>query len=168
MKGWGRIKNIVSVIGLFMLGIAVLSKCAGSCDNSDYVDYQDNRQPDKDNTTDIEPKTIVTNRNKFSVTATAESLNSYYHDNEVIADNTCKGERIYLTGRIKSIQKDFLDQCYITLETGELFQSMTCYISCNAALYVKKGEKVELIGTCRGMVMGMVSLEDCDIIKSYR
>jgi hypothetical protein len=97
-------------------------------------------------------------------------LYSDYHANEVAADQAYKGKWIMTTGRVKSIEKDFLDNIivyiYVPVDVYGL-DTVNAYVnaeqqSAAAALQIGQTISVECVGGT--MVIGAPVLEQCTIL----
>lgn len=94
---------------------------------------------------------------------TAISINEYYQQNEVKADKDLKGKRIRVAGTISGISKNAFGEVYITLSTGNMFQAMLCHdLDEKVASCLHKGQEIVIEGTCTGLFMQSVGLEDCE------
>lgn len=96
---------------------------------------------------------------------TASDLAQEYKDNEVSADEKFKGKKVAVSGTIASIGKDVLDNPYISF-TGEFLQNVTCYFSDENNKIISqlsKGQKITIIGECRGLTLTNVIIQDCKI-----
>lgn len=94
---------------------------------------------------------------------TAPDLYQAYDANEVSADEQYKGKKIAVTGIIGSIGKDVLDNPYVSLEVGYL-KSVNCYFSDENNEIISqlgKGEKVTIIGKCKGFTLRNVVIQNC-------
>ncbi len=94
----------------------------------------------------------------------AVQINKYYHDNEVLADQKFKGQRIKVTGVVTSIAKNAFDDIYVTLSSGEFLQEVHfTNLPESVAAALKKGENVTIEGECQGLFMGSVSFDKCEM-----
>lgn len=87
-----------------------------------------------------------------------------YHANEVAADGVYKGRVLQVSGVVHAITKDFTGGIVVELEARNPYLSTHARLddgqeSSAAALH--KGEKVVLICTGSGMVVGFPSLSAC-------
>jgi hypothetical protein len=92
---------------------------------------------------------------------------SLYKDNEVKADLQYKNKCIEVTGSVDLIKKDFLDNMYVTLGTGAIFEIpvIQCHLNKEqemTAANLTKGQKVTVKGRVDGLMMN-VQLKDCVI-----
>jgi len=102
---------------------------------------------------------------KVDIEITASELYSEYEANEVSADEQYKGKKIAVTGVVGIIGKDILDDPYISLNVDYL-QSVNCYFSDknNKVLsQLSKGQKVTIIGECKGFMLTNVMIQDCEL-----
>ena len=97
-------------------------------------------------------------------TTTAANLEACYQENEIHSDELFKGKLIKVTGRVESISKDFMNEPYILLSTGQYFQWIRCSLKdASQGSSLRKGQKVAVTGTCSGMVMQSVIMDHCTI-----
>lgn len=100
-------------------------------------------------------------------TVTASQLYAAYDANEVSADQNFKNKTFYVTGTVEEIKKDFMDDIYVTLKTGEYFSYVNCYLDDeDIAAKLSKGQQVTFKGTCKGMVMTLVTMKDCELVDN--
>lgn len=99
-----------------------------------------------------------------AIDVAAGELFDAYHENEVAADDRFKGKKLRVTGTIASIDKDFLDNVVVRLQTANQFQSVMATVreaEKSTAAKLKKGQKATVTCKGRGMVVGSPSLDDC-------
>jgi putative nucleic acid binding protein len=83
------------------------------------------------------------------------------------ADAAYKGKRVRITGGIvDDIKKDILDQPYVTIGTGLLFEipQVQCTLSGEqvaTAARLNKGDRVTVTGEVSGLLMN-VQMKDCE------
>ena len=98
------------------------------------------------------------------------NLTAIYHQNEVAADQRFKGKRLKIIGFVDEIRKDFLDTPIVELGVYDHpLMSTRCEFNKtdeDVLSRLQKGMRITIIGTCRGMVLGSVSLRHCTIIPS--
>lgn len=102
---------------------------------------------------------------KVDYELTAKSLYQSYKANEVSADESYKGKKIAVTGNIGSIGKDILDKPYVSLDV-EYLQGVNCYFdksSIKTISKLRKGEKITIIGVCKGLTITDVIMKDCEV-----
>lgn len=99
-----------------------------------------------------------------AIDVAATELFDAYHENEVAADERFKSKKLRVTGTVTSIDKDFLDNIVVRLQTANQFQSVMATVreaEKSAAAKLKKGQKLTVVCKGRGMVVGSPSLDDC-------
>jgi hypothetical protein len=85
-----------------------------------------------------------------------------YQQNEVSADNAYKGKKLHVTGTVREIRKDFMDDIIVELKAGNMFEGVHCYLDdAGFAARLSKGEQVTLQCECDGMVIGTVQMKNC-------
>lgn len=102
---------------------------------------------------------------KIDYEISASNIYSWYDENEVQADEKFKGKRIAITGIIKSIEKDFMDDPYIVFEVDFLKNVNCSFNKENIKLisHLQKGQKVIIIRTCNGFILKSVMIKDCEL-----
>ena len=94
----------------------------------------------------------------------SKTLYNAFSDNEIAADEKYKGKIIQVSGSIRDIGKDLMDDAYITLVGDEFFGDVQCFFPDKTDLVdVKKGQRVTVIGYCDGLFLNVL-LKNC-IIK---
>ncbi|MEC8598976.1 MAG: hypothetical protein VXY15_01350 [Bacteroidota bacterium] len=94
----------------------------------------------------------------------SKTLYNAFSNNEIAADEKYKGKIIQVTGSIRDIGKDLMDDAYITLIGGEFFGDVQCFFPNKSDLIdLKKGQRVKVIGYCDGLFLNVL-LKNC-IIK---
>jgi hypothetical protein len=94
-------------------------------------------------------------------TFTPDQLVNAYVTNRTLADKTYKNQKIYVEGKVESIEKDALDKTYILLKSKNGVHSVQAYLPTSAtASLLEKGQQVTLKGTCKGFVLANVVLTD--------
>ena len=134
-------KNIKSLLSIFLFIIIGF----GSLDEFENLDQS--------------PK--VTSDSNPSVTISASKLYKEYNENEIAADEKYKGKIIEVTGVIRDIGNDIMDNAYITLVGDEYFGDIQCYF--NEKLVVaklSKGKRITVIGSCSGLMIN-VQINNC-------
>lgn len=100
-------------------------------------------------------------------TVSAVELWRQYEANEVAADNYYKGRVFRVKGTVSSIDKDFMDNVVLHLESpNEFMQTMaTMKDSKNspntAAASLRRGQRVTLVCVVKGRIVGSPVLDDC-------
>lgn len=101
-----------------------------------------------------------------AIHVSAVKLWSDYHANEVAADNMYKGQPLIVTGMVKGINKDILDDAYLTLSTFNEFESVDAHLQSSElakAARMSIYQPVTVACTGGGMVIGSPVLRDCII-----
>lgn len=101
-----------------------------------------------------------------TIEISADDLYSAYKENEVAADQKYKNKMLEISGTVNSIGKDITDTIYITLETGELLNSVQCYFKnseADAVASLSKGQEITVIGKCTGLTLTNVMIKESKI-----
>ena len=69
----------------------------------------------------------ITSDTKPNVTVSARKLYKEYNANEIAADEKYKGQIIQVTGIIRDIGNDIMDNAYVTLIGDQYFGDIQCY-----------------------------------------
>ena len=96
----------------------------------------------------------------------AAQLQKDYDDNEVSADLNYKGQEIEVTGQVQSVDKTW-GTMYVYIEVDWL-HSIHCSMKSDqidGVAALKSGQKVVIRGKCTGMLLGIVSLDKCEIVN---
>ena len=97
-----------------------------------------------------------------SKAVSARKLYADYEANEISADNKYKGRKLAVTGVIKDIGNNWLNQSYITL--GRTIFGIQCYLDKKIVANLRKGQRVTVIGKCTGLMV-TIGLDDCEILQ---
>jgi len=92
-----------------------------------------------------------------------------YEANEVRADNKYKGKRILIFGTVEAIDKDFLGNVVLKLETGDMFATVSATLQDSEksmAGDLSKGDGVKLICVGGTRVINMPTLRKCRFITA--
>ena len=134
-------KNIKSLLSIFLFIIIGF----GSLDEFENLDQS--------------PK--VTSDSNPSVTISASKLYKEYNENEIAADEKYKGKIIEVTGVIRDIRNDIMDNAYITLVGNEYFGDIQCYFNEKSVVAkLSKGKRITVIGSCSGLMIN-VQINNC-------
>ena len=134
-------KNIKSLLSVFLFIIIGF----GSLDEFENLDQS--------------PK--VTSDSNPSVTISASKLYKEYNENEIAADEKYKGKIIEVTGVIRDIGNDIMDNAYITLVGNEYFGDIQCYFNEKSVVAkLSKGKRITVIGSCSGLMIN-VQINNC-------
>ena len=94
----------------------------------------------------------------------SKTLYKDYSNNEIAADDKYKGKIIQVTGTIRDIGNDIMDDAYVTLIGDEFFGDIQCFFSDKSNLVdVKKGQRITVVGYCDGLFLNVL-LKNC-IVK---
>ena len=108
-----------------------------------------------------EQSPIVTSDSNPSVTISASKLYKEYNENEIAADEKYKGKIIEVTGVIRDIGNDIMDNAYITLVGNEYFGDIQCYFNEKSVVSkLSKGKRITVMGSCSGLMIN-VQVNDC-------
>ena len=97
----------------------------------------------------------------------SSQLYADYEANGVAADQKYKGKVLKVTGTVNNIDKDIMDQIYITLNGNNVIGDVQCFFSddyVNEAAQLQKGQKITVIGKCEGKLMN-VMIKGCSLEK---
>ena len=109
----------------------------------------------------LEQSPKVTPNSNPSVIITASKLYKEYNANEIAADEKYKGKIIEITGVIRDIGNDIMDNAYITLVGDEYFGDIQCYFNEKSVVAkLSKGKRITVIGSCSGLMMN-VQINNC-------
>ena len=134
-------KNIKSLLSIFLFIIIGF----GSLDEFENLDQS--------------PK--VTSDSNPSVIISASKLYKEYNENEIAADEKYKGKIIEVTGVIRDIGNDIMDNAYITLVGNEYFGDIQCYFNEKSVVAkLSKGKRITVIGSCSGLMIN-VQINNC-------
>ena len=109
----------------------------------------------------LEQSPKVTPNSNPSVIITASKLYKEYNENEIAADEKYKGKIIEVTGVIRDIGNDIMDNAYITLVGNEYFGDIQCYFNEKSVVAkLSKGKRITVMGSCSGLMIN-VQVNDC-------
>lgn len=120
---------------------------------------------DDNKKTESEVKEQITQTPALEVSA--NQLYADYEANGVSADQQYKGKILKVTGTVNTIDKDIMDQIYVTLKGDGVIGDVQCFFSddyVNEAAQLQKGQKITVVGKCDGKLMN-VMLKGCNIEK---
>lgn len=91
----------------------------------------------------------------------AQDLANAYESNEVKADQDYKNKQLKITGIVKDIGKDILNDMYVSLEDGKEYSilSVQCFFeksSSDKLASLKKGDSITIVGKCTGKLMNVL------------
>jgi hypothetical protein len=93
----------------------------------------------------------------------ARQLYADYEANGVAADEKYKGKVLQVTGVINDIDRDIMDNIYVTLKGDQYFGDIQCFFAeshLGTASQLSKGQKITVKGLCDGKLMN-VMLKGC-------
>lgn len=96
-----------------------------------------------------------------------KTLLAEYKDNEVRADAKFKDKVIQVSGKVDDVKKDFLDNMYVTVGTGAMFEipQVQCFLAdseTSKAASLSKGSTVTVQGRVDGLMMNVL-VQECTI-----
>lgn len=105
----------------------------------------------------------------YEVEIDADKLIAEYEANEIGADDKYKGKYVKVTGVVRSIGKDILDDAYITMgESDKTFFSLQAYFKdkdeVSKAGTLTEGDTVTIIGRVTGRSLNVI-IKDCKIVE---
>ncbi|TGK35900.1 hypothetical protein EHQ12_08535 [Leptospira gomenensis] len=106
-----------------------------------------------------------TNSAETSFSLSANELYSEYHANEVAADAKYKGKVGEVTGRVRSVGKDILDQMYVEIG-GSYLDGVQCTFVKDQAENIaklKKGQTIKVKGVVKRKLVN-VQMDDCILL----
>lgn len=101
-----------------------------------------------------------------AISVSAEQLRKDYKTNEVSADERYRGKPLLVTGTVKSIKKDILDNPYVELSTSEMFENVDAHFADGATAALGKlapGNKITVSCVGNNVVIGSPQLKDCSL-----
>lgn len=144
----------------WVIVVIVLLSIIGSGDSSK------NNQSPQQNITNT--KQVQQTQPEQLIRVTALQLATDYEANEVSADSKYKNKLVEVTGTIKTIGKDIMDQPYVSLEgnpsTLTDIQCMFDKSNQTQLESLKKDTKIILSGSVDGKLMNIL-IKDCSIVK---
>jgi len=96
----------------------------------------------------------------------AHELFANYQDNEVAADATFSGRLLKVRGEVTEIGKDILGTPYVSLDTEtDSIGTVQCMFPSDEGLpQLRKGQLVDIEGTCLGLLMNVI-VRECRLLK---
>lgn len=100
----------------------------------------------------------------------ASSFAGEYESNEVAADRKYKGETVFVTGEVAKVRNDgWSSSTIIVLAANYSAFNIDCVLSSQSArdellTKVQAGRWIRVSGTCKGKVMGTVTLKNCHFL----
>lgn len=102
-----------------------------------------------------------------SIKITAAQLFAEYETNGIAADTAYKGKTLEVSGKVNNIDKDILDNPYVTLKTQAVFGEIQCFLKESeqgGAATLKTGMSIVIRGVGNGKLMNVL-LKDCEVIQ---
>ena len=107
-------------------------------------------------TADIET-TKITPETPVDIEVSARKLFADYQANEIAADETYNGKVLQVSGTIRDIGNDLLDNAYISIAGDQYFGDVQCFIADKAVVAkLRKGSFVTVKGECDGLLMNVI------------
>ena len=105
----------------------------------------------------------INSETKPVLSVNSKTLYKDYTNNEIAADDKYKGKVIQVSGTIRDIGNDIMDDAYITLVGDDFFGDIQCFFPDKSSLLkVNKGQKVTVVGYCTGLFVNII-LQNCVI-----
>jgi len=145
---WTRGRKILMGFIILTVIVLVLSNSSGNENSSTKNDSQ------------VSPQ-------EQAIKVSAAQLVNAYEANEVSADAQYKNRIVEVTGTIKSIGKDIMDQPYVTLDGSNAIASVQCMFdkaNQGQLASLNKDTRITLRGRVSGTMMNVI-LRDCSIVK---
>lgn len=96
------------------------------------------------------------------VDVTAKQLHDDYQANEVRADQMYRDRMLRVTGKVSAIKKDVSDDPYVTISTGNDFESVRAEFSGENALGdLRAGHKITVRCIGNNVILGSPRLTEC-------
>jgi len=94
-------------------------------------------------------------------TVSAPSLFTDYSDNEIAADDRYKGKILQVSGTIRDIGNDIMDDAYVSLAGDGYYGNVQCFFSDKSVVAnLKKGQQITVVGYCDGLMMNVL-MKNC-------
>jgi hypothetical protein len=106
-----------------------------------------------------------------AIQVSAEQLYVDYAKNEVAADRVYKNRILAVSGSVQSINKDFVDDIYLVLDTSNEFDDVQAHLRSSEesrAASLSRGEFITVVCTGNGMIVSSPMLKDCVIQTSQQ
>jgi hypothetical protein len=94
---------------------------------------------------------------------TPKEVLELYKENEVAADNKFKDKVCSVTGSINEIRKDYAGDVVIELKAKEYYTVNFSMKNDNGVSELHPNNEITIVGTCSGMVLGVVYFSDCEL-----
>lgn len=146
--------------------VSILSLCVCCSFFAGCVMVDDTSSTDGANSTSVQETSSEVAVETIKISAV--DLLAAYDENAVKADQDYKDKTLEVTGIVKSIDKDVLDDVFVTINDGGeySFISVQCYFEDENEIAktaeLKAGDEVTIVGRCDGSVVN-VMLKECSI-----
>ena len=161
-KWWFWVICIVAVAGV--IGAVVSGGKPATNTTSNLLSQLSAPDPSTD------PKGVAEEKIEYIEVSAGILLNAY-EENEIAADGNYKGKNLKISGIVKDIGKDILDNAYVTVQGEDSgiydFKSVQCFFDDNnldAISSLKAGDKITITGLCDGTILGInIRLDKCNV-----
>ena len=95
-----------------------------------------------------------------------KALADEFENNSLAAESKYEGKLIYVEGPVNSIDKDILDNPYVSISGQYDFAMVQCFLTSDevsGASSLSKGQRIVVAGVVGGTTLG-VSLDGCKVI----
>lgn len=159
-KPWAKRHPILTGFGLLIILFIVIGSIGG--DKTPTTTQQTNNNSTASTPREVEQPVVLTR-------VTASQLAKEYKANGVSADAKYKNRTIEISGTVKSISRDILDDAYITLNgDANSFTDVQCMFSADdegALLNLSEGSQVVVQGEVDSMLLNVL-VRDCKVITN--
>ena len=96
-----------------------------------------------------------------------KALAGEFENNSLAAESKYEGKLIYVEGPVNSIDKDILDNPYVSISGQYDFAMIQCFLTgdeVSGASSLRKGQRIVVAGVVGGTTLG-VSLDGCKVIS---
>ena len=96
-----------------------------------------------------------------------KDLANEFENNSIAAESKYEGELIYVGGPVGSVDKDILDNPYVSIRGQYEFASVQCFLTddeVSGASSLRKGQRIVVAGVVGETTLG-VTLDGCKVIS---
>ncbi|WP_115017553.1 hypothetical protein [Synechococcus sp. UW140] len=96
-----------------------------------------------------------------------KDLADEFDENSIAAESKYDGQLIYVSGPVGSVDKDILDNPYVSITGQYDFASVQCFLTpgeVEGASSLRKGQRVVVAGVVGGTTLG-VTLDGCRVVS---
>lgn len=98
------------------------------------------------------------------ITVSASQMAKDYESNEIAADEKYKGKMVQITGVVDGVEKDLMDNPFLSLDSGWSGYYLHCYFEDTKPLVkLKKGQKVTVVGEVKQLSLVFIELKECEL-----